>query len=106
MDVSFSFTGRVWLWTGPASWHFITLPEDRAAEIAFFCAQARSGHKRGFGAVRVSVQTGKTSWKTSLFPDKASGSYLLPVKASARKAEHLTAGDQAELRVSVISDLP
>ncbi|HEY4473963.1 MAG TPA: DUF1905 domain-containing protein [Candidatus Paceibacterota bacterium] len=30
-----------------------------------------------------------TVWNTSIFPDKKSGSYLLPLKAKIRKAENI-----------------
>ncbi|TGV42067.1 DUF1905 domain-containing protein [bacterium M00.F.Ca.ET.168.01.1.1] len=44
---------------------------------------------------------GKTRWQTSLFPDKASGSLLLPVKASVRQREGLKAGDAPALTIEV-----
>jgi len=46
--------------------------------------------KRGFGSVRVNVTIGGSTWKTSLFPSKELGHYVLPIKASIRKAEALT----------------
>jgi hypothetical protein len=36
---------------------------------------------------------GKTSWKTSIFPDAKSGGYLLPLKAVVRKKENVAARD-------------
>jgi hypothetical protein len=39
------------------------------------------------------VTIGKSTFETSLFPAKEFGSYLLPVKASVRKANNLLAGD-------------
>lgn len=52
-----------------------------------------AGPRRGFGAVRVSVKIGKTVWQTSIFPDKRSGTYLLPLKAKIRRAEGVFEGD-------------
>ncbi len=88
------FNGKLWRWKGdaPAAWHFITLPEDVAGQIKFMTCKGR-----GFGSVRVKATIGVTSWKTSLFPDKKSGSFLLPIKADVRKAENL----QAEQSISV-----
>ena len=37
---------------------------------------------------------GKTTWKTSIFPDKKSGTYLLPLKADVRRREGIGAGDR------------
>ena len=90
--MDFEFKGKLWRWQGeaPAAWHFITLPEDVGAQIKFF-----TGKRKGFGSVRVKATVGKTTWKTSLFPDRKSGSYLLPVKGDVRNSESLAAGDVA-----------
>lgn len=43
----------------------------------------------GWGSLPVMATIGKTSWKTSIFPDKKSESYLLPLKAEVRKKEKI-----------------
>lgn len=48
---------------------------------------------RGWGSLPVVVTLGKTSWKTSIFPDKREGAYLLPLKADVRKKEGIFKGD-------------
>ena len=89
------YTGLVWIWrgsgTGPppkAAWYFLTIDGDTAAAIR----AASRGSTGGFGSVRVTATIGDTSWQTSLFPSKDSGGYLLPLKASVRKAEGLGEG--------------
>jgi hypothetical protein len=37
----------------------------------------------------VKARVGETSWATSIFPDKKSGAYLLPLKKEVRKAESI-----------------
>jgi Domain of unknown function (DUF1905) len=83
------FREKIWRWKGdaPAAWHFITLPEEAAGQIRFVMGKAK-----GFGSVRIKARIGGSSWKTSLFPDKKTKSYLLPVKADVRKAEGLIDG--------------
>ena len=54
------------------------------------------GGARGFGSLKVSVMIGATTFKTSVFPSKETG-WLLPIKASVRKAEGLTEGEAVEL---------
>jgi hypothetical protein len=39
--------------------------------------------------VKVQVMVGFIIRETSIFPDKKSGSYLLPIKASIRKELHI-----------------
>jgi hypothetical protein len=94
--VTFEFTGTLWRWQGDASaaWHFITLPEEVGGQIKFM-----TGKSKGFGSVRVAAVIGDTRWKTSLFPDKKSGSYLLPVKADVRKSEGLTDGNHVQVQI-------
>lgn len=66
MEKVFKVKARVWLYPGMAGWHFVTLPKKTAEEIDFFFSHA----KKGWGSLPVNVTIGKTSWKTSIFPDK------------------------------------
>jgi hypothetical protein len=93
--VSYSFEAKLWRWHAEtASWVFITLPEDMA--FAIRC----EAETRGWGSVKVTASIGVTNWQTSLFPHKASNSYLLPVKAAVRKAEGLNDGDIAKVSLT------
>lgn len=83
----------MWLASGAAAWHFVTLPHDVADEIDELTAPTR----RGFGSVRVHVTIGATSWNTSIFPDTKAESYVLPVKKSVRVAENLSTRDLVEV---------
>ena len=89
------FTATVWRYDGQAAWYFLTLPVDLSEEI-----RART-ERVGFGSVRVDVRIGATSWSTSVFPDKESGSFVLPVKAAVRRAEDLDDGSPALVHVTV-----
>lgn len=40
------------------------------------------------------VTIGRTTWQTSVFPNKKRGVFLRPVKAAVPKAEHLDIGDR------------
>jgi hypothetical protein len=57
--------------------------------------------KHGWGSVPVTVTIGTTTWKTSIFPDKESGGYLLPLKADVRKKEHIAADSSVALRLEI-----
>jgi Domain of unknown function (DUF1905) len=95
--MQFTFTAQLWLYSGKGAWHFVTLPRDAADEIKFFNPTAK-----GFMPIKVSATLGETTWKTSIFPDSKSGSYLLAVKADVRKKENLSAGDTVHVSVSVV----
>jgi hypothetical protein len=87
---TFTIQGEVWLYPGAAGWHFVTLPTDESATIALLATPL----KRAWGSVGVTATIGATSWRTSLFPDRKRGAYLLPVKASVRTKENITTGDR------------
>ena len=49
--------------------------------------------------IPVHVRIGKSDWKTSLFPKD--GRYIVPIKASIRRAENLEDGDIVTVRLEV-----
>lgn len=101
IDLSFQFAGECWLWQAEkAAWHFISLPKDKSEEIKFF-NENLTHKKRGWGAVRVKVTIGETSWETSIFPHKASNTYILPIKAGVRTAEGIKVGDAVDVHVKI-----
>lgn len=80
---------KVWLYPGMAGWHFVTLPKKQSETIK----KTFSAMKRGWGSLPVTVTIGKTSWKTSIFPDQKAGAYLLPLKSDIRKKEKVAEDD-------------
>lgn len=97
IDLDFSFDATVWKYAGKAAWYFVTLPKDMADDIKDFTRH----QKTGWGSVRVHASIGETSWKTSIFPDKKSGAYLLPLKAAIRTAEGIGDGDAVSVGLRV-----
>jgi hypothetical protein len=91
-------TTTLWIWTGEsATWHFVTVPEEQAAEI-----RAESLVRRGgFGSVRVEATINGVAWRTSVFPQK-SGGYILPVKADVRRRANIAAGDGVTISLQLI----
>jgi hypothetical protein len=93
----YKMRARVWLYPGPAAWHFVTLPKKQSAEIrALF---GKSQH--AFGSLPVVATVGKTSWKTSIWVDKKSGAYLLPLKADVRKKEGISLDQMLDFAVQI-----
>lgn len=78
---------EVWLYPGMAGWHFLSVPKRQSQEIK----KEFDTMKRGWGSLPVLVTVGKTSWRTSIFPDTKTGTYLLPLKAEVRKKEGIYA---------------
>jgi uncharacterized protein DUF1905 len=95
-----NFTAELWLHSGKGGWTFITLPKDSADQIRFYTG-TRKG--RAWGMIKVKARIGSSEWSTTIWPDKASGSFLLPVKVAVRKKENIAAGDDAEVSLTVLT---
>lgn len=93
--MNLEFDGKIWFWKGPAPWYFVTVPAKQSRDL-----KAISGFVTyGWGVIPVHVRIGNTEWETSLFPKD--GLYLVPIKASVRKAEKLEEGDKVTLHLEV-----
>ncbi len=100
---------KVWIWksTKPkaksksglsnGSWHFVTIPKKQSDEIK---KNFGSG-ARGWGSLPVKAQIGSTEWRTSIFPDKQRGAYVLPLKADVRKKEEIKSTDTVTLHLTI-----
>ncbi len=97
MKGQYTMRTKIWVYQGPAAWHFVTIPKKQSADI-----KKRFGaNARGWGSLRVAATVGKTTWASSIFPDKKSGTYLLPLKLEVRKKEGLAHGDTVALKIVV-----
>lgn len=93
--MNIEFNGQIWFWKGPAPWYFVTVPEQECHEL-----RAISGMVTyGWGMIPVQVRIGNSEWQTSLWPkDKR---YIVPIKASVRRAEKLEEGDAVTIQLAV-----
>ena len=89
------FDGKIIYWRGPAPWYFVTIPEEQSSDVKSISNRVTYG----WGVIPVDVWIGKTEWKTSLFPKD--GLYLVPIKASVRKAEKLEEGDTVTVQLEI-----
>jgi len=93
--MNIEFNGKIWFWKGPAPWYFVTIPAQQSRDL-----KAISGAVTyGWGVIPVHVRIGTTEWKTSLFPKD--GRYIVPIKASVRKAEKLEEGDDVAVQLDI-----
>lgn len=102
---SITVTTPLWRWqsaTAPAAWYFLTIEGDAAdaVRVAAMTGQWVDG-RRGFGSARVEARIGDSIWKTSVFPHRESGGWLLPVKAAIRRAERLVEDEAVTVTVSL-----
>jgi len=94
----YKIRAKVWQYPGMAGWHFLSVDKVQSKKIK----QLFGNMSGGFGSLPVSVTLGATSWKTSIFPDKKQGAYLLPLKAEVRKKEGIKAGDAIRFSLTIM----
>ena len=96
---TFKIKEKIWIWPGEsANWFFVYVDGKVAEQIR---EQMRGSSRRGFGAVKVEVTLGESKWRTSVFPTKE-GPYVLPIKASIRKAEKVSDGSVVDIALKLI----
>lgn len=96
----YEFSAELWRWAARTDeWVFVRLPDDVSADIA-----AVPRLRAGFGAVKVEATIGGSRWWTSIFPERAGGPYVLPVKKAVRSAEDLEVGDVIRVGVETLDD--
>lgn len=95
----FKVNAKVWLYPGKAAWHFVSVPKEISENIDFYFSDV----KKGWGSLPVLVTLNDTSWKTSIFPDKKTEEYLLPLKKQIREQEHIAIGDVITFSLKIVS---
>lgn len=100
---TFEFKSKVFVWqsgmqdkSDSGAWRFARVPENISTEIK----EMQKGRlRRGWGAVYARAKIRKSEWVTSVFPDRHSATYLLPLKKQIRYEENLY--DGVDIRVSI-----
>ena len=98
MAARYKVRSKVVPYPGMDAWFFAYVDKKQAGELK----ETYGKKARGFGSLKVKVTLGKTSWLTSIFPDKQSGTYLLPLKAAVRRAEAVDAGDTITFTLEIV----
>lgn len=94
---TYKMRAKCWRYPGMAAWYFLPIDKKVAATLR----ENFAGKARGFGSLKVTVRLGKSKWQTSIFPDKQSGTYLLPLKAAIRRAESIDDGDSVDFSITL-----
>jgi hypothetical protein len=95
VPMNIEFDGKIWFWRGPAPWFFVTVPAEQSDDLKMISGSVTYG----WGMIPVEARIGNTTWKTSLFPKD--GRFIVPIKASVRKAEKLEEGDIVTVQLEV-----
>lgn len=96
MGLAYDFRAKVWMYSGEGAWFFITLPIEYADEIKMM---TKGWPNKGYGTIKVEAGIGDVRWQTSIFPDKKSGSYLMPIKRDVRIRCQISDGTMVQIAV-------
>lgn len=96
---TYIFTSGVLVYPGMSGWRFLSLPKKDAVVIK----ETHGKHARGWGSLPVTATVGKTTWNTSIFPDKQSGTYILPLKAQVRLVEDILDSETVKCAIKIRS---
>ncbi len=101
----FKFKSKVIVWresynegNDSGLWRFARVPEDISAKIK---EMQRGRLRRGWGAVYARAKVGKSEWVTSIFPDRRSTTYILPLKKQIRYEENLYDGKEFKFAIEI-----
>jgi hypothetical protein len=98
--VKYSFIAKIWKYKGKGGWHFVTLPKALAKKIR----RQHGFSEEGWGRLKTDAKTQNSKWRTAVWFDTKLQSYLLPVKASVRKAEKAQQNDKLKVTLIFESD--
>lgn len=96
--MKYPLKARVYVYPGFAAWRFLAVDKKNSEVIK----KKYKSAAKGFGSIKVVAQIGKTTWSTSIFPDKRSGTYLLPLKASVRRDEGIDDEDTVRFSITIV----
>ena len=95
MKKSFTVSAKLWQWSGDmSSWHFLYVPKDISETL-------RNQYPKS-AMIKCRYIIGETTWDSSMFRNNREKNYLIPVKKSVRKAEHLFPGEEITVNIEIL----
>lgn len=98
MNHTYTFTAELWKYPGNGAWYFVLLPKEYSNEIKTL---TQGWPNKGFGTIKLEATIKDMVWDTSVFPDKKSGTYMMPVKKEVRTKLQLNDGDELNVSIKV-----
>lgn len=98
-ELRYEFTAKVWTYfNGKSTYYLASMPARIGAAIR---SMQQGRPRRGWGSVPVHITIGQTSWKSSIFPESESKSYLFLLNAKVRKAEAIKENSRITVSISL-----
>lgn len=96
----YKIKGQVWLWgySEEAPWHFVSVPKKETAQIKKDFGKL----SKGWRSLPIMAKVGEIEWKTSIFLDSRTDTYLLPLKAQVRRKEAIFQGEYINFSFKIL----
>lgn len=91
--IKYDFSEKTWQHSSPGGWYFVSLPKEISKEIR----SVLKSEEEGWGRLKAVAKIGKSEWKTAIWFDSKSKTYLLPLKAEVRKKENIEVEKQIDV---------
>jgi hypothetical protein len=95
--LQYRFASAPWQYAGQGGWVFVSLPKKLSSEIR----KAFKREEAGWGRLTATAKIGYTEWKTAVWFDTKTNTYLLPLKAEIRRKEKIEVGKKVEVAVFI-----
>jgi Domain of unknown function (DUF1905) len=95
--IKYEFSAKVWQYSGPGGWYFVSLPAKIAAEIR----ENLKWQEEGWGRMKATAAIGKSKWETAIWFDTKHKTYILPLKADVRRKEKIETNKEIKTKIWV-----
>jgi hypothetical protein len=97
-EIKYQFQAKLWQYPSPkGAWFFISLPIEISSEIR----ENLKWQEEGWGRLKAIAQINETEWKTAIWFDTKTNTYLLPVKAEVRRKGNLEMGNNLNVEIRI-----
>lgn len=87
--VKYEFSAEPWRYNTSGGWYFVSLSNELSKEIR----STFQSEEEGWGRLKTTAKIGNSEWKTAIWFDSKTKSYLLPLKAAIRSKENIDVGE-------------
>ncbi|MCC6817128.1 MAG: DUF1905 domain-containing protein [Saprospiraceae bacterium] len=97
MKIQFSFSAKVWQYSGKGRWYFVTLPTNLSATIR----KEFKSEEKGWGRLTCTVTIESSEWKSSIWYDSKKSAYLLPIRSEIRLKENIQIDQLLKVKILI-----
>jgi len=93
--IRYEFSTKMWRHSSSGGWYFASLPKNISKEIR----ENLKWQEEGWGRMKTVAKIRQFEWETAIWFDTKFDTYLLPVKAEARKKANIEINKDIEVEI-------